>query len=337
MDVTGSDSRVIDRRDVHPESPWRRGVPGRLSPPRLAAAVLSMCTAALLLAPAAGATTAVPSQGEFSDLGDAPAEFSAALKALESADVLSGTGCGDGKLCPNGSIPRWEAAVWLTRVLDGTDPPDGLTTRFADVDATAWWAPHTERLAQLEITNGCATDPARFCPQDSVSREQMAALVASAFDPEPASPAGFEDTSGSFAASDIDALHAAGVVAGCSTDPLLFCPERSTTRAEMARAIHNALTLLGDSDSDAADTGTASTGATDAATGGGIASSPAARSSEGGPDAVKQSPAEAVDQQQPATPTEDPSTAGHVHSADDPEIIEFLDRLLEHWRSLFGN
>ena len=37
-----------------------------------------------------------------------------------------------------------------------------------------------ERLAELGITSGCATGPARYCPADSVTRGQMATFVARA-------------------------------------------------------------------------------------------------------------------------------------------------------------
>ena len=321
-------SRVVGSRDVQRSSPRRRGGAARRLGHKLSVAALAICTAALLPTPAAGAETPDSSQSAFSDLGDAPAEFTAALEALESEGVLEDTGCGDGQFCPDGSIPRWEAAVWLVRVLDGADPAEGLTSRFTDVDATVWWAPHTERLAQLEIANGCATDPARFCPQDPVSRAEMAALLAQAFDAESASPAGFGDTGGHSAADDIDAVHAAGIVAGCSTDPLLYCPDRDATRAEMAGAVHAADTLLGDIDSLGTDTGSASTGTTGTGTdttnsgsAGTASSAQGAGSSETDPDTGQQPPAETPDSQQPSSSTEDSSETADGPIIDDDGYI----------------
>ena len=93
------------------------------------------------------------------------------------------------------------------------------------------------------MTTGCATDPARFCPNDPVTREQMAAFLVRAFDLAAADSAGFEDTVGSIFETDIDALYAAGVTLGCSTDPLLYCPHTSTTRAEMASFLNRARNL----------------------------------------------------------------------------------------------
>ena len=157
----------------------------------------------------------------------------AKIAALASEGVVSGTECAQG-FCPGEAIRRWVVAVWLVRVLDGADPDPVDSSRFEDVDPSQWWAPYVERLADLEVTVGCSTDPPLFCPNETVSREQMAAFLVRAFGLSEADPAGFEDTGRSFAAAQIDALHAAEVTVGCSGDPLLFCPDQHVTRAQMA-------------------------------------------------------------------------------------------------------
>ena len=177
-------------------------------------------------------------EGGFSDLGDAGVH-EADVRALASEGVLAGTGCGNGRLCPDDAIPRWEIAVWLVRVLDGDDPEPGKS-RFDDVDDQAWWAPHVERLADLEITDGCSTDPLSFCPHKPVKRSQMASFLVRAYNLAPAAPAGFEDTTTNAHKENIDALHATGITKGCSTDPLLFCPQTPTTRAQMAAFLNRA-------------------------------------------------------------------------------------------------
>ena len=101
---------------------------------------------------------------------------------------MDGTGCGDGRLCPNEAISRSEMAVWLVRVLDEGDPPPADTTRFDDVDDSVWWAAHTERLYELEVTFGCATDPLRFCPDTSVTRAQTAAFLHRAINHQQTTP-----------------------------------------------------------------------------------------------------------------------------------------------------
>ncbi|MYC85235.1 MAG: hypothetical protein F4X18_06895 [Acidimicrobiia bacterium] len=158
-----------------------------------------------------------------------------AIEALDGAGVLDGTECAPDSFCPADPIPRWVVAVWLVRVLDGGDPPGAGGSSFADVDGAEWWAPHVERLADLEVTTGCAADPLRFCPDDPVTRAQMASFLARAFDLASSSTAGFEDVPerGTHTGS-IDALAEARITAGCSNDPLRFCPGDPVTRGQMA-------------------------------------------------------------------------------------------------------
>ena len=174
----------------------------------------------------------VVASGGFSDVGGGV--HRAGVDALEAEGVFEGTGCGEGLFCPDDPIRRWVMAVWMIRVLDDMDPAGSGSSRFADVDAGMWWAPYVERLAELEVTAGCATGPLRFCPAASVTRGQMATFLVRAFGLEEAPAAGFADTGGNTHAWSIDALAAAGVTAGCATGPLRFCPAASVTRGQMA-------------------------------------------------------------------------------------------------------
>ncbi|MCE2511930.1 MAG: S-layer homology domain-containing protein [Acidimicrobiia bacterium] len=157
-----------------------------------------------------------------------------AMAALAADGILVGAECEPGLFCPGDPIPRWLMAVWLVRTVDGQDPEPISRSRFADVDAGQWWAAHVERLAELGITVGCGAEPARYCPDNPVTRAQMASFLGTAFRLDPALPVGFTDTHGDLHAAAIDALHDAGITAGCSTDPLQFCPGRATTRIQMA-------------------------------------------------------------------------------------------------------
>ena len=180
--------------------------------------------------------------GGFSDVGGGV--HRAGVDALEAEGVFEGTGCGEGLFCPDDPIHRWVMAVWMIRVLDGGDPAGSGSSRFADVDAGMWWASYVERLAELEVTAGCATGPLRFCPDDPVTRGQMAAFLVRAFGLEDAAAAGFVDTGGSTHAGSIDALAAAGVTAGCATGPLRFCPDDPVTRGQMATFVARAVGLV---------------------------------------------------------------------------------------------
>lgn len=168
-----------------------------------------------------------------------------AIDALDGAGVLEGTECAPDSFCPADPIPRWVVAVWLVRVLDGGDPAGVGGSSFADVDGAEWWAPYVERLADLEVTTGCAADPLRFCPDDPVTRAQMASFLVRAFDLASGSTAGFEDVpEGGTHAGSIDALAGARITAGCSKDPLRFCPGDPVTRGQMATFLARAEGLV---------------------------------------------------------------------------------------------
>ena len=168
-----------------------------------------------------------------------------AIEALSDhvAGIFDGTGC-EGGLCGDGPLRRWEMAVWLVRVLDREDPPAQMATRFVDVDNGSWWAPYTDRLASLGVTVGCARAPFRFCPDQLVTRGEMATFFVRAFNLDAAPSAGFADTGGDNHEANIDALAAAGITVGCKTDPLWFCPTNSVTRGEMATFLARALGIV---------------------------------------------------------------------------------------------
>ena len=196
--------------------------------------MVALVLAASLVVPAGS----VVAQGGFSDIDEA-GPHRAGVEELAERGVLEGTLCAPGEFCPGEPLQRWVMAVWLVRVLDGTDPV-GSGTRFADVDPDEWWAPYVERLAVLGVTTGCAAGPARYCSHDSVTRGQMATFLTRAFDLGAASSFGFVDTEGNTHAASIDALAAAGVTAGCATSPARYCPADSVTRGQMATFLYRA-------------------------------------------------------------------------------------------------
>ena len=183
-----------------------------------------------------------------------------AVRELHGLGVLAGTECASGGFCWGDPVTREIAAVWIVRVLDGGDDEvDSVGSRFSDVDPGGEWAAHIERLAELGVTVGCAAEPVRFCPHDTVTRAQVASFLARALELGSAEPVGFGDTAGSVHEANIDALYAAGITAGCSTVLLLFCPRDLTTRAQMASLLNRARTLdTGTDDSD--ETGSSSSG-----------------------------------------------------------------------------
>ncbi len=110
------------------------------------------------------------------------------------------------------------------------------SSTFADVPSSYWAASWIERLYAAGITGGCAFNPLQYCPEDSVTRAQMAVFLergihGSSFNP-PVVTLTFTDTASNFAQYWIEALKNDGITSGCG--PSLYCPDASTTRAEMA-------------------------------------------------------------------------------------------------------
>ena len=171
--------------------------------------------------------------GKYTDL-EAAGVHRSAVESLAAEGVFDGTECRQDSFCPTDGVQRWVMAVWLVRILDGTDPAPAESSSFYDIDPAVWWAPHVDRLAELGITKGCSITPALFCPDETVTRAQMASFLVRAFRLPPADPAGFVDVQGGVHAVDIDALAAAEVTSGCSTTPPRYCPDRVTSRSEMA-------------------------------------------------------------------------------------------------------
>ena len=211
------------------------------------AVLAALAVAALILAYAPGAAAQTePAQNQHAGVHQPSIDALAKIGVETGVDVFAGTGCVDSdELCPQEPLLRWEMAVWLVRVLDRADPPAISSSRFADVDASAWWAPHAKRLADLGIVMGCETEPLQFCPDDPVDRGQMAEFLASAFDLPQAERTGFVDVSADHRfAEDIDRLAGARVTAGCQVDPARYCPQRNVTRAQMSTFLARALGLV---------------------------------------------------------------------------------------------
>ncbi len=168
----------------------------------------------------------------------------AGIETLRNEGILAGTECGPDLFCPTQRIKRWMMAVWLVRALDGADPAPVTESRFADASADRWWMPYVERLAELGVTSGCATSPARFCPYGLVTRGEMASFLARAFVLPSSLTSGFTDTAGSVHADAIDAVVAAGLTRGCWVLPPRYCPGANTTKGQMATRLARALDLV---------------------------------------------------------------------------------------------
>jgi len=111
-----------------------------------------------------------------------------------------------------------------------------------------------EAIAMVAITRGC--NPPfndRFCPDEPVTRGQMAAFLTRSF-PLGDESASYVDAAGHTFESEIGRLGGSGITRGCNP-PVndRFCPDEQVTRGQMAAFLVRTMELVG-SDSNFADT-----------------------------------------------------------------------------------
>lgn len=162
--------------------------------------------------------------------------------------------CAPNAFCPDRAITRAETAAFLERAKRGASYAFAATgTRFADVPVSHWAVKYIEQLHIDGITNGCAGNPLRYCPDMLTSRAQMAALLlrarlGSTLSPGTASGTLFGDVPSTHPmAAWIERLYGYQITLGCSASPRLYCPDAPVTRAQMALFIQRAFGLAGPS------------------------------------------------------------------------------------------
>lgn len=114
-----------------------------------------------------------------------------------------------------------------------------IAQTFADVPLTDPQFGFIEFMYQAGFTNGCAAGPLRYCPNNPVTRGEMAAfLERSKRGPDfSRTPTGAVFTDVNVAtpfAGVIEQLFADGITSGCGPGPT-YCPDASVTRAQMAK------------------------------------------------------------------------------------------------------
>ena len=138
------------------------------------------------------------------------------------------------KFCPDARVTRGQMAAFLSRLMFYRDGAG--SDRFSDDDSSIFESA-IERLAEAGVTKGC-NPPGndRFCPDDPVTRGQMAAfLVRASALTDDGGGNSFVDDDGSVFEADIAKLAAAGITLGCNPpDNDRFCPNSFVTRGQMA-------------------------------------------------------------------------------------------------------
>ncbi|MYB28513.1 MAG: hypothetical protein F4X38_05165 [Acidimicrobiaceae bacterium] len=154
------------------------------------------------------AEPAAATESSFADV-DTDNRWLAHIERLAELEVTTGCLVDPLRFCPDRSVDRAEMATFLERAFDleAADPAG-----FADT-AGNFHEANIDALAAARITVGCQSDPLRYCPDQPVTRAEMATFLARALGlveiPAPADPA---------EGATVDGELSAGVETDAATD-----------------------------------------------------------------------------------------------------------------------
>ena len=155
------------------------------------------------------------------------------ISQMEQREITEGDA--EGNYVPDGLVTRAQFATFLVRAL-GLEPVDGQ--QFDDVDPDSVHAGNINAAAQAGITAGVTETT--FEPDRSISRAQIASLLARAFGLEEVHDDRFADVDpDSVHAGNINAVAEAEITAGVTATT--FEPDGLVNRAQMASLLIRAL------------------------------------------------------------------------------------------------
>lgn len=204
--------------------------------------LLTLTLVGLVFAASAGAASGadeLPPGGTFLD--DDYSAHEPAIEAIAAEGITRGCNPPLNNLfCPDDPVTRGQMAAFLTRALALP-----ATNQAPFQDANGVFQDSINRLAAADITKGC-NPPVNdlFCPDDLVTRGQMAAFLTRALSLPQGSGDTFTDDDGSIFESAIESMATAGITKGC--DPPAndrYCPDSVVTRAQMATFLTRGLGL----------------------------------------------------------------------------------------------
>jgi pimeloyl-ACP methyl ester carboxylesterase len=160
------------------------------------------------------------------------------INAIKEAGIT--TGYGDGTYGPEDPVSRDQMAVFIIRALYGETVTYSPTPYFTDVPSSHWAFKYIQKLKELGITTGCGSG--QYCPEETVTRDQMAAFLVRAragedfiCSPEPY----FSDVPSNYWAFDyIQKLKELGITTGYGDGS--YGPGDSVTRDQMAAFLYRA-------------------------------------------------------------------------------------------------
>ena len=136
---------------------------------RILSALLALITAAGTAIGAAGAVSAAD-ESPYKDVKKSWWSYPYVMYATEHGYM---NGMGGGKFEPQGSMTRAMVVTVLYRFQG--EPEVKIKSGFKDVKADAWYADAVYWAAENKIVNG--VEPGKFAPEDSITRQQLAAIL----------------------------------------------------------------------------------------------------------------------------------------------------------------
>jgi hypothetical protein len=160
-----------------------------------------------------------------------------AVNLLYAHGITNGCASSPLQFCPTEDVTRAQMAIFIVRSIFGGDNFTAPTTPyFTDVGPTDFGFNWIQEMAALGITNGCGVG--LFCPDDSVTRAQMAVFIIRArygstamFDYLP-TPLFTDVLSNAFAFIYIQRMKMDSITSGCTVTT--YCPDNPVTRGDMA-------------------------------------------------------------------------------------------------------
>jgi hypothetical protein len=160
-------------------------------------------------------------------------------------DIVTISGTTLRVLAGNSRLSGLDVTSWFESPDFECEDPDDVYVyegRFRDDDLSIH-ASAIEAIAAAGITRGC-NPPIndRYCPDNSVTRGQMAAFLVRSLELRDRLENPFSDDDDSIFEADIERLAAAGITRGCNPPAnTRFCPDAAVTRAQMAAFLVRAM------------------------------------------------------------------------------------------------
>ena len=167
------------------------------------------------------------------------------INILRSSGITSGCDSAQALYCPDDPVTRAQMATFLARAMKLEPPEDPDVGAFEDIVGNVH-EDDIRAIAARGITKGCNESGTLYCPDDLVTRAQMATFLARALElepPEDPDVGAFEDIVGNVHEDDIRAIAARGITKGCNESGTLYCPDDLVTRGQMASFLVRAFEL----------------------------------------------------------------------------------------------